>query len=418
MKIGIFGGSFNPPHVKHKKIADKLLENGYIDKLIFVPTGDDYQKNDLIDGVHRYNMLKLICDKDNLLVSDYEVKNGLKYTYETLDYFKSQYPNDEIYFVLGFDNLSYFNKWKNYEYILNNYKLLVISRNDDIFLDFLSDYKDNIVYTNLEKEDVSSSEIRENLKSNRNSNKIDEAVKSYILKHDLYKENLYDFIFKRKSIRKFLDKKIENVDYVLEKVKLYSGISNNVEFSVSLKDYSELKGFNFARAPHYLVVSGKKNQTNLVNIGYILQKWTLWLSSIGLGSVWLGLADTKYEKDTIIVIGFGYAAGNLFRNEEFKRKNVSEIYNGNLKIFEATRLAQSGLNGQPWYFLEKNNFIYVFKKENKIMNMFYSLTDLDIGISLANTAIAFENEKKNFEFVFETDSETLEGYTCVGKILL
>ena len=45
MKIGIFGGSFNPPHNMHKNIALELIEHGYLDKVIYVPTGDSYEKN-------------------------------------------------------------------------------------------------------------------------------------------------------------------------------------------------------------------------------------------------------------------------------------------------------------------------------------------------------------------------------------
>ena len=59
MKIGIFGGSFNPPHLFHKRIITYLLDNKYLDKVIIVPVGDNYKKRDLATFVNRYDMLNM-----------------------------------------------------------------------------------------------------------------------------------------------------------------------------------------------------------------------------------------------------------------------------------------------------------------------------------------------------------------------
>ena len=131
MRVGIFGGTFNPPHKMHLNIALILIKNNYVDKVIFVPTGNKYDRKDLNNELDRFNMVNLmIKDYDNLEVSDYELGNKRRYTYETLNYFKSLYKNDEIYFICGIDNLKEITTWKNYEYILNNFKILVIKRND------------------------------------------------------------------------------------------------------------------------------------------------------------------------------------------------------------------------------------------------------------------------------------------------
>ena len=89
MKIGIFGGCFNPPHKMHKKIAIELIKKHYLDKVIFVPTGSKYKyKNNLLSDNVRFEMLKLMCEDNNALeVSNYELKDQVVYTYETLDYF-------------------------------------------------------------------------------------------------------------------------------------------------------------------------------------------------------------------------------------------------------------------------------------------------------------------------------------------
>lgn len=194
MKIGIFGGSFNPPHKMHKKIAIELIKKHYVDKVIFVPTGSKYKyKNNLLSDKVRLEMLELMCrDNNNLEVSDYELKEHVVYTYETLDYFKNKYKDDEIYFICGTDNLSYIDKWKKGEDILSNNKLLVIKRNtDDIntLLEKYKDYKDNIIVTEIEENEISSTKIREMIYNNnkRATDYLDDSVYSYIRENNLYR---------------------------------------------------------------------------------------------------------------------------------------------------------------------------------------------------------------------------------------
>lgn len=193
MKIGIFGGSFNPVHKMHENIAKELIKKGIVDKVIFVPTGSKYkQKNNLLDDKYRYEMLKLIASKyENIEVSDYELKDELVYTYQTLSHFKDEYKECEIYFICGTDNLTYMDVWKNGEYILENYKIIIIKRNTDKIdniLTRLDKYKDNFIITDIEEDDISSSKIREDLKNGLDNDMIDEGVKEYIKENHLYQK--------------------------------------------------------------------------------------------------------------------------------------------------------------------------------------------------------------------------------------
>ena len=192
MKIGIFGGSFNPPHKMHKEIAIELIKKHYVDKVIFVPTGSKYKyKNNLLSDKVRLEMLELMChDNNNLEVSDYELKEHVVYTYETLNYFRNKYKDDEIYFIFGTDNLSYIDKWKKGEDILSNNKLLVIKRNtDDIntLLDKYKDYKNNIIVTDIKENEISSTKIREMIYNNKGvEDYLDNKVLDYIVRNKLY----------------------------------------------------------------------------------------------------------------------------------------------------------------------------------------------------------------------------------------
>ena len=193
MKIGIFGGSFNPPHNMHTDIANYMINRHYVDKVIFVPTGSKYTyKNNLIEEEHRYNMLEILSNKnDNIMVSDYELKSEVVYTIDTLKHFKEEYPNDEICFICGLDNFSYIDKWKNGEEILTNYKIVVINRGGNDLEELLvkyDKYKDNIIISNMEMKDVSSTYIRDNIEeTDKVKEYIDEDVLRYIQENNLYR---------------------------------------------------------------------------------------------------------------------------------------------------------------------------------------------------------------------------------------
>lgn len=194
MRIGILGGSFNPPHKMHFRMAKELIEKDYLDKIIYVPTGSKYvYKNNLVNDCDRYNMLKIMVGNDErFLVSDFELKNRNVYTYETLEYFNKMYPSDEIYFVLGTDNLSYVDKWMRGDELLKNNKFLVIKRHtDDIepLLEKYSQYRENILVGEVEECNISSTAIRIKLKNEENVlDFIDEKVYNYIVKNKLYEE--------------------------------------------------------------------------------------------------------------------------------------------------------------------------------------------------------------------------------------
>ena len=192
MRIGIFGGSFNPPHKMHLNIGIELINKHYVDNVFYVPTGGKYKyKNNLLPDKNRLEMLEILTKKyEGLSVNDYELKDEVVYTCETLAYFKEVYPTDDIYFVCGADNLSYIDKWKNGEDILNNYKILVMKRKGediDELLEKFKEYKHNIVVVDIEQRDISSTDIRERLKNNENVlDVLDKDVYEYIRKNKLY----------------------------------------------------------------------------------------------------------------------------------------------------------------------------------------------------------------------------------------
>ena len=185
MKIGVFVGSFNPVHKGHMRIVNYVLEK-YLDKVIVIPTGNYWNKQDLLDVNHRINMLKTY-ENERIIID--EENNNIQYTYQVLKNLNKKYPNEELYLIIGADNIVSFDKWKNYEELLN-YNLIVVNRSDiDIkyHLNRLNKKDKYIITENLPNINLSSTYIRENIRNIKKINdKIDIEVLKYINENNLY----------------------------------------------------------------------------------------------------------------------------------------------------------------------------------------------------------------------------------------
>lgn len=132
MKIGLFFGSFNPFHVGHQVIAGYMAEFTGIDQvwLVVSPHNPLKKKKDLIRAYDRLEMARLaVEDLTKIRVSDIEFSLPKpSYTIDTLTYLGERYPEHKFYLIMGSDNLYSLPKWKNYELLLKNYRLLVYPR--------------------------------------------------------------------------------------------------------------------------------------------------------------------------------------------------------------------------------------------------------------------------------------------------
>ncbi len=182
-EIVVYGGCFNPPLNSHFGLAEQLLnEYENIQKVLFVPVGDSYkdsifyEKERIINEEDRYNMLKLVCDKnDRFDVSRIEIDvKGPTTTYETLNMVQEQYPENKISFLMGTDNLKALEKWKNAEALVNKFHIYVLERDkdnvDEIIEsnDFLKNHKS--CFTKAKENitsNISSTYVRKKLSENK-----------------------------------------------------------------------------------------------------------------------------------------------------------------------------------------------------------------------------------------------------------
>ena len=181
MRLGIYVGSFNPPHEGHHKVMKYLLEKNLVDKVLLLPTPNYWDKTDLVNVNERIEMLKFY-EEENIIVDS--IHNNYPYTYEVLRSLKKDYPEDELYLVIGSDNLEKFHEWKNIDEILEN-KVIVLNRGEIIKNKYLENYNNQFIYINdFDYIEVSSTDIR-----NGNNKNIDNNIKKCIDEHNLY-ENI------------------------------------------------------------------------------------------------------------------------------------------------------------------------------------------------------------------------------------
>ncbi len=132
MNIGLYFGTFNPIHVGHLAIANHLAQFSDLDQVWFVvtPRSPFKQKQTLLDNYQRLQMVELATeDYDRLKPSNIEFNLPQpNYTVTTLAHIQEKYPNNTFSLIMGEDNLNSFHKWKNYDVILENYKLYVYPR--------------------------------------------------------------------------------------------------------------------------------------------------------------------------------------------------------------------------------------------------------------------------------------------------
>ena len=183
-RIGLLGGTFNPIHFGHIEIAKAALNRLKLDKLIFIPAGNPWQKEDFISFDHRLKMLKLaLKDLEKIEISEIEKDEiNPSYTYQTLEQLNSIYPGSEFIFLIGSDAIKSFGTWKKPELIQTLARIYVVPRQNDPIVDW---HFDRLQFSPIS---ISSSQIREKIKNRESIDKFVPAeVNQYINANQLYK---------------------------------------------------------------------------------------------------------------------------------------------------------------------------------------------------------------------------------------
>lgn len=193
MRIGVFGGTFDPPHVGHLLLAADAFEALRLDKLIFVPASIQPFKVEtptVASPTDRLEMVRLAAGDDpRYLVDDAEIgRGGLSYTVETLEDLSRRNRGAEIFLLVGEDALSGFAGWRNRERILELATLAVMHRAGTGGSEKKSVVHDGVVTLPARRIDVSSTEIRERVRAGKSiKGFVVEPVERFIRARGLYR---------------------------------------------------------------------------------------------------------------------------------------------------------------------------------------------------------------------------------------
>ncbi len=212
MKIGIIGGTFNPIHIAHLRIAEEVRERFALDRVLFIPAASPPHKplaGDL-SFHHRYRMVELaVRDNPHFAASDIEGKRGGKsYSIDTIQVLRTEYPEDELFFVIGSDSFLEIGLWRRYAAIFAACNIVAVERPGSVVNDLAAvlpvDIAAEFCYYGAEKRlahrtgysvyyltgvplDISSSAIRKLAHIGRSIRYlVPETVEHYIKEHRLY----------------------------------------------------------------------------------------------------------------------------------------------------------------------------------------------------------------------------------------
>ena len=197
-KIGILGGSFNPPHRAHLEMARAAKVQYKLDEIWFMPNHHPPHKSEkeFVSDEHRTRMAKLLLshkDSSGFEFCDFELlREGPSYTFLTLKQFRKEYKDSEFYFIIGADSALDMNKWKNPEIICGIATILVVGRGD------MSEKKLKKLLSNRQKmlggkflpvfidkkyRDISSTEIRKKLPENKDEKYLKRSLPKQIYRY-------------------------------------------------------------------------------------------------------------------------------------------------------------------------------------------------------------------------------------------
>ena len=198
MKTGLFGGTFDPIHNGHLKVAQTAKNCLQLDRIIFVPAGDPPHKTGkkITDKAHRLAMVELVAKACGAEVSDWELGRKEKsYSVDLVRHFQEAFPEDEFYFIIGADSFYDLPTWWHYRELMSLCSFVVIARPDTEKEKLLSCFSGDeapprVFYLEDILVDISSTKIRHLIGEGKDvSQLVSPEVMSYIKMHSLYETN-------------------------------------------------------------------------------------------------------------------------------------------------------------------------------------------------------------------------------------
>jgi nicotinate-nucleotide adenylyltransferase len=192
VRVGVFGGTFDPPHVGHLLLASDAREALNLDRLIFIPAGaQPFKINSppVASAQDRLEMVRLaVADDANYSVDDAEIeRKGLSYTVDTLEQLATRYRSGKLFLLLGEDALAAFDQWREPERI-RELAALAVMRRDGGSTAAVKPVPGGVLEVSTRRVDVSSTEIRARLRAGKSiKGFVPESVERFIDARGLYR---------------------------------------------------------------------------------------------------------------------------------------------------------------------------------------------------------------------------------------
>jgi nicotinate-nucleotide adenylyltransferase len=192
VRIGVFGGTFDPPHVGHLLLASDAREALHLDRLIFVPAATQPLKvhaPPVASPRDRLEMVRLaVADDANYTIDDTEIgRKGLSFTVDTLEQLSKKNPGAEFFLLLGEDSLAGIDDWRSPERI-RELATLAVMRRSGSERSPVAAIADGVTTVSARRVDVSSTEIRERLRAGKSiKGFVPESVERFIEARGLYR---------------------------------------------------------------------------------------------------------------------------------------------------------------------------------------------------------------------------------------
>lgn len=197
MNIGVLGGTFDPIHIGHLLVAEEVAARLDPSRILFVPAGQPWLKanNAISPAEHRLEMVRLaIAGKPGFELSTIEIERpGPTYTVDTIAELQAQLGGDELFFILGWDNLSQLPQWHQPARLIKMCRLVAVPRVDFPLPDLPSLEKElpgisqRVILFDAPRIDINASEIRRRAAEGLSIGElVPEPVERYIKEHGLY----------------------------------------------------------------------------------------------------------------------------------------------------------------------------------------------------------------------------------------
>jgi nitroreductase len=246
---------------------------------------------------------------------------------------------------------------------------------------------------------------------------------------NMEQDELYEAIFKRRSVRKYAPGNLDAsmIERVVSKMAVLTPLFSGIHTELRLMTNSEVRGMFKVDAPHFLAFFSEVKEGYASNAGFMMQQMDLFLSANGIGSCWQGgpkpIREARQASDLefVTLLAFGPPAEDVHRKSvsEFDRKPLAKISDvkGNEEMLEPARLAPSGMNNQPWFFTEGNGAIHVSSAKSVLVDR---MNRISTGNALCHLWLAAAHSGRTVEFRSDRSGEVNapKKYSYVASLIV